>query len=453
MAIARVDHLTYWYPRSAQPALDGVDLVIDDGITVVVGPSGGGKSTLLRVLNGLVPHFHGGRIKGSADVAGQNIIETPTRQLARTVGFVFQDPELQAVYDTVEHEVAFGLENIGVSPRNMRARVEEALHDAGAQHLANRKINTLSGGERQRVALASSLAMRPKLVVLDEPTSQLDPDGAALVLAAATRLKEQGRAVVISEHRLERLMPLAKALITVEHATATTTDPQTWIPPNLAAAPPRTTTSGTEAWSLTNVTAGFGNSVVVDQINLAGRYGEVVALGGPNGGGKTTLLRLISGLLQPLTGHVDRRPGRIAYLPQNPTALLHRPTVRSEVELTLDRSQEADPPEKILEELGLLQVAGRYPRDLSCGERQRAAIAAVLPGRPDLVLLDEPTRGMDAQARTALVHAITRLRDQGSAIVLATHDARLRDALADRVIDIANLTVTENRPETKVASR
>ncbi len=452
MAIARVDHLTYWYPQSAQPALDGVDLVIEDGVTVVVGPSGGGKSTLLRVLNGLVPHFHGGRIKGSAEVAGQNIIQTPTRQLARTVGFVFQDPELQAVYDTVEHEVAFGLENIGVDPRHMRARIEEALNDAGAAHLINRKINTLSGGERQRIALASSLAMRPKMVVLDEPTSQLDPDGAALVLAAATRLKEQGRAVVISEHRLERLLPLAQQLIVVEGANATTTDPQKWTSPSIAPAPPRTTTSGTEAWSLINVTAGFGNGVVLDQINLVGRHGEVVALSGPNGGGKTTLLRLISGLLPPLRGHVDRSPGRIAYLPQNPTALLHRPTVRDEVELTLERSQEVERPEQILLELGLIHVAGRYPRDLSCGERQRAALAAVLPGHPGLILLDEPTRGMDTQARGALVSAVARLRDQGSAIVLATHDVKLRDALADRVIEVNRGTVSEQRQE-KVASQ
>jgi energy-coupling factor transport system ATP-binding protein len=445
MAIARIDHLTYWYPRSADPSLDDVDLVIDDGITVVVGRSGGGKSTLLRVLNGLVPHFHGGRIKGSAELAGENIIHTPTRQLARTVGFVFQDPELQAVYDTVEHEVAFGLENMGVSPRHMPERIQEALHDAGAEHLASRKINTLSGGERQRVALASSLAMRPKMVVLDEPTSQLDPEGAALVLAAATRLKEQGRSVVIAEHRLERLLPLAQRLIVVEGARSTTTNPQQWTPPAIAAAAHSTTTPGAEAWSLTDVTAGFGDSVVLDQINLAGRRGEVVALSGPNGSGKTTLLRLISGLLPPLSGHVDRSPGRIAYLPQNPTALLHRPTVRAEVELTLGRSQEPEPPEKILKELGLLHVAARYPRDLSCGERQRAALAAVLPGHPGLILLDEPTRGMDATARSALVTAVARLRNQGSAIVLATHDAKLRDALADRVIDLNNRTVGEHR--------
>jgi energy-coupling factor transport system ATP-binding protein len=452
MAIARVDHLTYWYPRSNEPALNDVDLLIENGVTVVAGPSGGGKSTLLRVLNGLVPHFHGGRIKGWAEINGENIIRTPTRQLARTVGFVFQDPELQAVYDTVEHEVAFGLENIGVSPRYMPARIQEALHDAGAEHLAGRKINTLSGGERQRIALASSLAMRPKMVVLDEPTSQLDPEGAALVLAAATRLTEQGRAVVISEHRLERLLPLAQQLIVVADARATSANPQSWTPPSIAAVQPRATIKGTEAWSLTNVTAGFGNRVVLDHVDLVGRHGEVVALSGPNGSGKTTLLRLISGLLPPLSGHVDRSPGRIAYLPQNPTALLHRPTVRAEVELTLDRSQEAEPPEKILGELGLIQVAGRYPRDLSCGERQRAALAAVLPGHPSLVLLDEPTRGMDAEARTALTHAVVRLRDQGSAIVLATHDAKLRDALADRVVEINNAKLSEQRRE-KAARR
>lgn len=452
MAIARLNHLTYWYPRSDEPALDDVELDINDGITVVAGPSGGGKSTLLRVLNGLVPHFHGGRIRGKADVDGMNIIDTPTRRLARTVGFVFQDPELQAVYDSVEHEVAFGLENIGVAARHMPSRIFEALHDAGAEHLKDRKINTLSGGERQRVALASSLAMRPRIVVLDEPTSQLDPEGAAQVLSAATRLSEQGRAVVISEHRLERLLPVAHHLIVVENARAMSNMAKTWVS-SIEPATPRTTAPGAEAWSLTNVTAGFAGGIVLDHVDLAGRQGEVVALSGRNGSGKTTLLRLISGLLPPLSGHIDRRPGRIAYLPQNPTALLHRPTVRSEVELTLNRSHETDRPEKILNELGLLQVAGRYPRDLSCGERQRAAIAAVLPGRPDLVLLDEPTRGMDAQSRTALIHAITRLRDQGSAIVLATHDARLRDALADRVVDIANGRVTEKQPETKVASR
>lgn len=447
VAIARLNHLTYWYPRSEEPALLDAHLTIDDRVTVVAGPSGGGKSTLLRVLNGLVPHFHGGRIKGSAEVDGLSIVETPTRKLARTVGFVFQDPELQAVYDTVEHEVAFGLENIGLAARHMPSRIEEALHDAGIEHLRERRIATLSAGERQRVALASSLAMHPGLVVLDEPTSQLDPHGARLVMSAVTRLGEQGRAVVISEHRLEHLVPLAQALIVVEGARARIADPRAWSAGPIEPAPARITTPGPESWSLTNVSAGFGSSVVLEDVNMAGSSGEVIALSGPNGSGKTTLLRLISGLLPPLAGQVDRRPGRIAYLPQNPTALLHRPTVRSEVELTLDRSGEPEAPERILRELGLLTVACRYPRDLSCGERQRAAIAAVLPGRPDLVLLDEPTRGMDTEARGALMRAVARLRDAGSAVVLATHDSLLRDALADRVFHIAGGRVAARSAE------
>ncbi|MHB8590299.1 MAG: ABC transporter ATP-binding protein [Candidatus Dormibacteraceae bacterium] len=443
MAIARLSHLSYWYPGAEQPALRDVSLLIEGGLTVVAGPSGGGKSTLLRVLNGLVPHFHGGRIAGAAEVDGHDIITTPTRSLARTVGFVFQDPELQTVYDSVDREVAFGLENIALPPREMAERVEEALHAAGVAHLAGRRVRTLSGGERQRVALASALAMRPRLVVLDEPTSQLDSEGAAMVLDAVKSLVEQGRAAVIAEHRLGRLIPFATALVTVESGSVSTARPSSSTSPGPASLTSARSPRGPLAWSLAGASAGFGGRVVLESVDAAGHRGEVVALSGPNGGGKTTLLRLIAGALSPLAGKVERRPGRIAYLPQNPTALLHRPTLRSEVSLTLERAGEPEPPEAILNELGLLAVAGRYPRDLSCGERQRAALAAVLPGRPDLVLLDEPTRGMDATARSALVGLVSRLRDSGSAIVLSTHDSELREALADRVLRVSGGRVTE----------
>jgi energy-coupling factor transporter ATP-binding protein EcfA2 len=445
MAIARLSHLSYWYPGAEQPALSDVGLLIEGGLTVVAGPSGGGKSTLLRVLNGLVPHFHGGRIAGAAEVDGRDIIATATRSLARTVGFVFQDPELQAVYDVVDREVAFGLENIALAPREMAGRVEEALLAAGVGHLAGRSVRTLSGGERQRVALASALAMRPRLLVLDEPTSQLDPEGASMLLDAVRNLVEQGRAAVIAEHRLERLIPLAGALVTVESGSVSS-QPSAPASPGLGASTHARSPSGPLAWSLSGASAGFGGRVVLDSIDAVGHRGEVVALSGPNGGGKTTLLRLIAGALQPTAGKVERRPGRIAYLPQNPTALLHRPTLRSEVSLTLERAGDAEPPEAILSELGLLAVAGRYPRDLSCGERQRAALAAVLPGRPDLVLLDEPTRGMDAAARDALVRLVSRLRDCGASIVLATHDPELRAALADRVLQVSGGRVTNAEP-------
>jgi energy-coupling factor transport system ATP-binding protein len=252
---------------------------------------------------------------------------------------------------------------------------------------------------------------------------------------------EQGRSAVIAEHRLERLLPIAAACITIDDGRATTGRPEAH---RQRAARLDRSPAGPVAWSLAGVTARFGSQIVLDQVDAAGHQGEVVALCGPNGGGKTTLLRLISGALQPMAGKVERRPGRIAYLPQNPTALLHRPTLRSEVAFTLDRANETEAPEAILEALGLLAVSARYPRDLSCGERQRAALAAVLPGTPDVVLLDEPTRGMDGAAREALIQLVSRLRERGSAIVLATHDADLRAALADRVLRVSAGRVTNS---------
>jgi energy-coupling factor transporter ATP-binding protein EcfA2 len=431
VALAEFDRLSYWYPGGAKAALREVRLQVCDGLTLLAGPSGGGKSTLLRAFNGLVPHFHGGRVAGSARIAGHDLLSTPTSRLARSVGFVFQNPEAQFVHATVEHDVAFGLENTGVPRAAMLERVEDAMGAVGVLGLRRRRIATLSGGERQRVALAGAIALRPALVVLDEPTSQLDEAGAQALAVACLRLRDLGTAVVVGEHRLDLFQPGAQRILTVEggrvlegsHSLASRPEPRPTRHP------------GEVAWHLDAVTAGAGIPVL-DALTLEGRRGEVIAITGRNGSGKTTLLRVLAGLLKPLAGTVERSAGRTAYLPQDPAALLHQPTVRDEVRLTLRRTAGREDADTLLSELGLAELGGRYPRDLSGGERQRAAIAAVIAGPPDLALLDEPTRGMDGPARRSLVAAIDRLAAAGAAVVLATHDEELAGSVADRVVNL-----------------
>ena len=216
-SVARLERVSYWYPNHDEPSLRAVDLEIGLGLTLVAGDSGGGKSTLLRLFNGLVPQFHGGRVSGRAEVAGLDPFRTPIPQLAQRAGLVFQDIETQSVYGSVEREIAFGLENLGVARAEMHGRVDEAMAALGIEGLRGRRIETLSGGERQRVQLAAVLVLRPQLVALDEPTSQLDPEGAEAVLAACRGLARDERAVVVAEHRLETLLPGADRLLSLIH--------------------------------------------------------------------------------------------------------------------------------------------------------------------------------------------------------------------------------------------
>ena len=443
--IASLAGFRYWYPNAVVPSIDGVDLDIGGGITLVSGASGSGKSSLLRVFNGLVPHFHGGTVMGTATVCGHDVLATPTRRLATRVGFVFQDPELQSVYPSVERDVAFGLENIGTPADVMRRRVSDALERTGIGHLGGRAVATLSGGERQRLALAGVLAMRPQMLVLDEPLSQLDDAGARALTATLVDLAEADITVVVAEHRFEHLAALPGRSLVV--ASGRIVDAEAPARNGaVGARGPRTRAAAPVAWSLDRVAAGPAHTPVLESVSLDGRTGEVVALMGPNGAGKTTLLRTIAGLLTPLSGTVNRAPGRVAYLPQNPMALLHRPTVTAEVAWTLRGETQSADAVTLIAELGLARLADRDPRDLSTGERQRAAIAAVLAGAPYIALLDEPTRGMDDAARDALCRVILRMRDAGCSIVLATHDKNLAAAVADRSIAVGSGSARELSP-------
>lgn len=459
--LANFSQLSYWYPGEI-PALVDVNLELEPGLTLVSGPSGGGKSSLLRLFNGLIPHFHGGRIGGLATVLGHDVTRTPTRTLAREVGFVFQDPERQVVYGSVEREVAFGLENLGVDRPEMVRRVGAALDQLGLAALRARAVGTLSGGERQRVAIASVLAMRPRLIVLDEPTSELDANGAEAVLAACLELEASGTAILVAEHRLDRLLPAASAFVHVEAGRVESRAGR----PLLAGPPARLRPSNPPgggrdraAWSIDDAVVGPAGIALVECRALSAQAGEVVALTGPNGSGKTTILRAIAGLLPPLSGTVQRQPGRTAYLPQDPGALLHRPSLLAEVAWTLDRAatersaigagSSAEDHEgqgrAALAEFGLAALAERDPRDLSAGERQRGALAVILAGNPAIALLDEPTRGMDELARRSLARVLDRLRAQGCSVVVATHDLDLVAEIADRVVSIEDGVVVEQQ--------
>jgi len=254
--IARLEGVSYWYPGADEPSLREVDLELGAGLTLVAGGSGGGKSTLLRLLNGLVPQFHGGRISGSASVAGLDPFRTPIPRMAQRVGLVFQDVETQSVYGTVEREIAFGLENAAMPRARMHDRVDEVLAELSIEHLRGRRLATLSGGERQRVQLAAVMAMRPVLVALDEPTSQLDPEGAEAVLAACLRLARDDRAVVVAEHRLETLLPAADTLLLVEEGRVRSAGPEVPRAERQVRRPSRPPAEAGIAWEMNDVAAG-----------------------------------------------------------------------------------------------------------------------------------------------------------------------------------------------------
>ena len=451
-------------PR-ADPARHDVDLEIAAGeVVVVIGGSGSGKSTLLRCANGLVPHSSGGRFSGSVYVGDRSTRTHRPRDLADLVGFVHQDPEAQFVVDHVETDLAFVLENLG-NRRAMRRRVEEVLDALGIAHLRDRSPATLSGGERQRCAIAGALASAPAILVLDEPTSQLDPQGADDVLAALTRLNaDLGTTVVLAEHRLERAAPLADRAVLVApgwHRHAAAGSPAGCSPGTKARRPSPTSAGssvgircrspcaalcvrsverrstpspmsepavGPNVLRARGLTASIDGHAVLQRIDLDLAQGEVVALLGRNGSGKTTLLRTLAGLIPAASGTVEHAPAnRVAYVPQDPNTLLFASTVADELAATLRLLDRRDPAlvDLWLHRLNLVGARDRHPRSLSGGERQRVAIAAVAVGGADVLLLDEPTRGMDALSRTALEAAIRAHAEQGGAVVLATHDVEL----------------------------
>jgi energy-coupling factor transport system ATP-binding protein len=443
VALAALQRLTFRYPEAERPSLDDVSLELAPGeVVAVLGPSGSGKSTLLRALSGLVPHFHGGRFAGRAVVAGLDTRSAGPSELAGTVASVFQDPEDQVVLTVVRNEVAFGLENLGTPADAIWDRAEESLAAVGAEHLARRRTTAVSGGELQRVCLASALALRPRLLLLDEPTSQLDPAGAETFLAL---VRASGVAAVLAEQRPLRTLALADRVLFLDGGRLLLDAPRDeaaeWLAKNWPAyvaepSPvlPEATTSEAVV-NIENAWFSFGEIQALRGAELEVRRGEIVVLEGPNGSGKSTLAKLAAGLLEPAAGLVTRT-GRAGYVSQDPGRYLVRERVRDEVALAVggDGRRAA----AALDVVGLGWASDRHPRDLSSGERERLALAAVAVAEPDLLVLDEPTRGMDPERKAALAAWLEAYAAAGHAVLVATHDAGFpahrRVALAGRAV-------------------
>jgi energy-coupling factor transport system ATP-binding protein len=500
--VIRFERVGFRYAEEAAPVLTGVDLEIDEGeLCLVVGRTGTGKSTLLRAVNGLVPHFTGGILSGRVTVAGRDTRDHPPRELADVVGYVGQDPRAGFVTDLVEEELAYGMESLGLAPAVMRRRVEETLDLLGLEGVRDRPLATLSGGQAQRVAIGSVLAAHPRALVLDEPTSALDPVGAEDVLAILQRLvHDLGLTVVLAEHRLERVIHLADSVVLlpgdgrpVAYGPAGTIMAMSpvappvvqlgraagWTPLPLsvrdarrAAAPLRArlgetldapATSRTPASSPVAAVRGlqvrYGPISALRGVDLAVSRGEVVALMGRNGAGKSSLLSALVGLVRPAAGRAEvlgavphelraRAMVRHAGLvPQDPGDLLYAETVAAECRAA-DRDLAA--PQGTCRALfGRLApgVADTFhPRDLSEGQRLSLALAVILTGRPPLVLLDEPTRGLDYAAKARLVEILGELAEDGHAVVLATHDVELAAEVATRAVVIAEGQVVADGP-------
>lgn len=537
----RFEDVSVTYDGAAEPTVRGVDFEVPEGeLVLLVGPSGVGKSTVLGAVSGLVPHFTGGTLRGRVTVAGRDTRTHKPRELADVVGTVGQDPLSHFVTDTVEDELAYGMESLGLAPEVMRRRVEETLDLLGLADLRDRPIATLSGGQQQRVAIGSVLTPHPKVLVLDEPTSALDPAAAEEVLAVLQRLvHDLGTTVLMAEHRLERVVQYADQVVLLpapgaapltgapadvmavspvcppvvdlgrlagwsplpltvrdarrraadlrerltgrEPAPAPAPAPVTTAAPARPAAPralfpllrrrtPRDTGPTDTATDTPTVVAEAralavrrGRVQALRHVDLTVAPGETIALMGRNGAGKSTFLGSLVGLVEPSAGQVRvggavphrTRPRdlvrRVGLVPQEPRDLLYADTVAAECTAAdRDAQAAAGTCRALVSELLPGVADDTHPRDLSEGQRLALALAVVLTARPPLLLLDEPTRGLDYGAKARLVAVLRELAAAGHAIVLATHDVELAAELAHRVVLLAEGEVIADGPTAEV---
>jgi len=507
--VVRIEGLSYSYPGQEVAALNGIDLTVKEGeFILLMGPSGCGKSTLLRAMNGAIPHLHGANFSGSVEICGQNTRGLGPKDLADTVGMVFQDPEAQLVMTSPENEIRFGLENLGLGGDEIERRIEESLEIANIGNFRKRFIPELSGGEKQKLALASVIAMDTNIILLDEPTSQLDPKSAEEILGILKKFNEErGVTVILVEHRLERCLQFADRVIFLREGKIILDETrdgyirkgrkmtQVFLPPitHLAGAAgneapvtvkearkiiheallkkqlsygsrSRPVKSGGDIIRLRKASFSYGGrKEVLSKLDITIREGDRIALMGKNGAGKSTLLKLLNGILKPGKGKVvvsgmdtGRTPtsklaSSCGYLSQNPSDYLFQKSVEKEIFLGVKEAREnLSHIAWIIEALSLEEHLDSYPRDLSAGERERVALASVLALRPQVLALDEPTRGMDYAQKRRLRKILVKLGKRGVAAIVATHDVEFVTAFSNRLIILGDGRILADGPPKKV---
>jgi energy-coupling factor transport system ATP-binding protein len=499
------ENVTFKYNETEFPILENVNLTIPSGeLVLVVGKTGSGKSTFLGLINGLVPNFSGGDFSGDVKVFDRSIKNFQPRDFADLVGVVKQDPRSSFVTDNVEDELAYSMEQLGVPSSTMRRRVEEVLDLLGLNELRGRSLATLSGGQRQRVAIASVLTTNPKVLVLDEPTSALDPSAAEEVLSILQRLvHDLGLTVVLAEHRLERVVQYADRVIVIDQDAEVYADRPVNVFATSQIAPPVVELGRNVGWNpvpltvrdarrfadelrvrlekskprnrnnpatkkvveIENLSFNYPNVRALRNINLELSDGEIVCLMGRNGSGKSTLLSQIVGLLSPTSGLVQVLSTKsselsgidlikkVGLVPQEPTDLLLSDSVLKEC-LASDKDAQVENGTtlEIFEQLISNVSENTHPRDLSEGEKLSLALAIVLAAKPPLILLDEPTRGLDYAAKKILVQNLQKLGRKKHTIILATHDVELAAEVATRVILLADGEIVTDGAANEVLS-
>ena len=499
MSYIEMKELTYYYPKESKPVLQNINLKVNRGeILFVVGESGSGKSTLAKCISGAVPNFYGGSIKGSVTIDGNEVTEMEHSKRASEITMVFQDPESQLIMNKVHREIAFGLENVGVESSQMKRRIFEAMQFSNILDIANRDINTLSGGQKQRVAITSAIVYVPNCIILDEPTSQLDPASAEDVIGLIKKINDElGITIIIIEQRIHKCFDIAdKILILSKGEIAFTGSKQAlyneknkelheFLPNYLKISKAldiakmpyslrearraieeftyeykpsslgENLSNNEELIKIENLSCKYDENLVIKNLNTSIKPGEFIGIMGANGGGKTTFLKSLMGLIK-YSGSVKVNfSGQykeikklkikdiariIGYVSQNPNDYISKETVYDELKFTLDNYNIKDYSiiDDTLKALDICKLMNKNPRDLSGGEIQRVAIASILVLKPKILLLDEPTRGLDAKVKTMLGEILQELNKNGTTIILVTHDVDFAAEFCSRFLLMFN---------------